>query len=271
MGTVQSNILRVPGASISYTMRGSGPLLLLIPGGEGSGGGYNNLADNLSDRYTVVTYNRRGAPGSPLDDPAEDVRLETHTDDAQRLLSTLTREPASVFGSSAGALIGLDLVIRYPDQILTLVAHEPPAEGVLPEFDRYQAEMAEAQQQGGSRETMMKFISQIGVSYDDLEPGVVLPPHNPQESAARAQALMRYTFPAVHRYRLDVAALAATPVRVVLAAGSAGRNTSIYRCAQALASRLGTELVGFPSHHAGYVSHPRAFAARLDEVLKGLG
>ena len=34
-----------------------------------------------------------------------------------------------------------------------------------------------------------------------------------------------------------------------------------------LANRLGTAVVEFPSHHAGYVSHPRAFAEQLSAVL----
>jgi len=34
-----------------------------------------------------------------------------------------------------------------------------------------------------------------------------------------------------------------------------------------LANRLGKAVVEFPSHHAGYVSHPRAFADQLSAVL----
>ena len=34
-----------------------------------------------------------------------------------------------------------------------------------------------------------------------------------------------------------------------------------------LANRLGKAVVEFPSHHAGYVSHPRAFAEQLRAVL----
>jgi pimeloyl-ACP methyl ester carboxylesterase len=49
-------------------------MLLLIAGGEGAADGYNNLADALADRYTVVTYDRRGAPGSLLDDSACSLR-----------------------------------------------------------------------------------------------------------------------------------------------------------------------------------------------------
>jgi pimeloyl-ACP methyl ester carboxylesterase len=268
MTNIKTDHLRVSGANLSYTVRGSGPLLLLIAGGEGGGDGYNNLADALSDRYTIVTYSRRGAPGSPLDDPAGDVCLEHHTQDAHQLLSTLASGPAYVFGSSAGALIGLDLVLRYPVQVRALVAHEPPAEGLLPEFDKAQEEVTEALRQGGGPSAMMMFFSRLGLRYDDLEPGVVLPPRDPQDAAIRGQALMRYTFPAVHRYRLDVDALAAAPVHVVLAGGSVGQDTPIYHCTEALAARLGSEVVQFPSHHAGYICYPRAFAARLDEVLK---
>jgi len=270
MNNVKSEQLRVPGACLSYTVRGTGPVLLLIAGGEGGGEGYTNLAEALAGRYTVVTYDRRGAPGSPPDDPAEDVRLETHSDDAHRLLAAVAAGSALVFGSSAGALVGLDLAIRYPGQVRGLVAHEPPAEGVLPEFDRYQDEVAQALRQGGVPAAMAKFFARLGVQFDDPEPGVVLPPRSPQEAAMRGQALMRYTFPAVHRYRLDVAALSATPVPVVLAGGSAGHATPVYHCTQALAEHLGAALVEFPGHHAGYISHPRSFAARLEEVLRGI-
>jgi pimeloyl-ACP methyl ester carboxylesterase len=78
----KSGYIQVPGARISYRIHGSGPFLLLIAGGEGSGDGYDHLAGILSDRYTVVTYDRRGAPGSPPDNLDEDVRLETHSDEA---------------------------------------------------------------------------------------------------------------------------------------------------------------------------------------------
>jgi hypothetical protein len=55
---------------------------------------------------------------------------------------------------------------------------------------------------------------------------------------------------------------------VVLAGGSSGQESPVFRCTQALAERLGTEVVEFPSHHAGYISYPKAFAKKLVEVLK---
>ena len=69
------------------------------------------------------------------------------------------------------------------------------------------------------------------------------------------------------RYTLDIAALAAVPTRIVIAAGQASRGYFPYRVATLLSERLGTAVVEFPSHHAGYVSHPRAFAEQLYYVL----
>ena len=114
MSSMKSNILCVPGASLYYEVRGSGPLLLLIAGGGGGGSGdWNGFVNHLTDSYTVVTYDRRGALHSTLDNPVEDIPLKMHSDDAHRLLAELSTEPAYVFGSSAGALIGLDLVTRH--------------------------------------------------------------------------------------------------------------------------------------------------------------
>jgi pimeloyl-ACP methyl ester carboxylesterase len=40
-----------------------------------------------------------------------------------------------------------------------------------------------------------------------------------------------------------------------------------YRCAQELAALLGTEITEFPGGHNGNTTHPRAYAARLRDVL----
>jgi pimeloyl-ACP methyl ester carboxylesterase len=264
--TQKSGTLRVPGASLYFEIRGSGPMLLMIAGGDGGAAGFTNVANHLAGQYTVVTYDRRGSYRSSLDEPVEDMRLETHSNDAHDLLVALTAEPAYVFGSSAGALIGLDLTIRHPHQVRMLVAHEPPVEGLLPEFDQFQQELSDTFHREGGLKAMMYSMGKLGVTYTDLEPGIELPRRDPR-TAADGQSYFGYTFLAVHSYRLDVAALKATPARVVLAAGSTGREYLGYRCTAALADRIGTTVVEFPSHHAGYVGHPKAFTEELRQVF----
>jgi pimeloyl-ACP methyl ester carboxylesterase len=133
------NCLRVDGATLFYRVRGSGPLLLILPGGDGDADTADAPCDNLTDRYTVVTYDRRGLSRSKIEALGESLSLETHSDDAHRLLATLTNEPAFVFGSSIGALIGLDLVAHHPEQVGLLIAHEPPAFELLAEVERNRA------------------------------------------------------------------------------------------------------------------------------------
>jgi pimeloyl-ACP methyl ester carboxylesterase len=267
MSLTKSDTLRVPGASLYYEMRGSGPLLLMIAGGGGGGSGdWNGFVNHLTDAYTVVTYDRRGALRSTLDNPAEDIPLEIHSDDAYRLLTELSTEPAYVFGSSAGALIGLDLVARHPEQVRTLVAHEPPAHYLLSDTQPSPDAVLEIYHREGGLAALKQYAAQGGMNYEDREPGVELPQVS-REGAANADALFKYTFLAVRRYRLDLAALLAAPTRIVLAGGSAGREYVGYRCAAAIAELLGTAVVEFPSHHASYITHPRAFAARLRDVL----
>jgi pimeloyl-ACP methyl ester carboxylesterase len=267
MSLTKSGTLQVPGASLYYEVRGSGPLLLMIAGGGGAGAGdWNGFVNYLTDAYTVVTYDRRSAFRSPLDTQVEDIPLEVHSDDAHRLLAELSTEPAYVFGTSAGALIGLDLVARFPWLVRTLVAHEPPAHYLSPDTAQPE-ELLEVYRREGALAALKQFAIQVGINYENREPGVEIPQGNIEAAALAAAAFFKYTFLAVRRYRLDFAALSAAPTRIVVAGGSAGREYVGYRCAVLVAEHLGTSVVEFPGHHTGYFTQPKAFAARLRDVL----
>jgi clorobiocin biosynthesis protein CloN7 len=95
--------------------------------------GFAPLANALADQYTVVTYDPRGIGNSSRQDTTEDVTPEQQAEDVHRLLSALGGQPAYVFGSSGGAVVGLALVTAHPDQVRTLVAHEPPVVELLPD------------------------------------------------------------------------------------------------------------------------------------------
>ena len=51
---------QVPGATIHYETRGTGPLQLVIPGGTKDAGVFVDVPTHLADRYTVVAYDPRG-------------------------------------------------------------------------------------------------------------------------------------------------------------------------------------------------------------------
>jgi pimeloyl-ACP methyl ester carboxylesterase len=266
MSIRKSEILRVPGASLSYTIQGSGPLLLMIAGGGGAGSSFEDVARHLANWYTVVTYDRRGISRSMLDRPDKSIDLEIQSNDAHHLLTHLSTQPAYVFGSSAGALIGLDLVARYPEQVRVLVAHEPPASYLLPAPDLAHQSLLETYHREGAFAALRQFAARVGVTYQDRESDVEIPKFN-EQSSADAESFFKYTLPAVQSYRLNIPALLAVETRIVIAGASAGREYIGYRCAVVVAERLGTAVVEFPGHHAGYINYPQAFARRLQEVL----
>jgi hypothetical protein len=53
----------------------------------------------------------------------------------------------------------------------------------------------------------------------------------------------------------------AASTRIVPAGGRTARQYFPCLCAAALADRLGTRIEEFPGGHAGFVTHPREFAA----------
>jgi pimeloyl-ACP methyl ester carboxylesterase len=270
--TTQAQVadLPVPGASLHYKVRGSGPLLLLLQGGDGDADAADALAGHLASDYTVLSYDRRGLSRSPVSDPAAPVDMATHSEDASRLLAAVTSEPALVFGVSLGALLGLDLISRHPGQVRLLVAHEPPATGLLPEPKRSQAirgqeEVEDLYQHEGIAAAMRKFVAIAGIRFDDREPDVTIPQPRP-ERIANLEFFLTHDAPAVRRYQLDLNALHQAAARIVPAAG-ASTQTFPRQCAQALADELGRRLAEFPGGHSGFILRPRSFAARLHEIL----
>jgi len=115
-----------------------------VPGASGEANSYRNLADELSARYQVVTYDRRGSPAASSSAPRTTTSgwpptPATSESDVRRLIKHLGGEPAIVVGNSSGALVALDVLIRQPDVVHTVVAHEPTAVALLPDGEAWVA------------------------------------------------------------------------------------------------------------------------------------
>lgn len=269
--------LQVPGATLYYETRGSGPVLLLIAGGGTDAGVFEGVASFLVHDYTVVTYDPRGNSRSPLDGPPEDQQIEVHSDDARRLLGTVTDDPAYVFGSSSGAIVGLDLVARHPTLVARLVAHEPPMLELLPDVAKWRAfhdEVYDTYQREGAGPAMQKWIVGVGLDAVVPPPGAELPPDVAaamKRMAGNQDLFLAHELLPFTRYNPDLQRLSAQKDRIVLAGGHDSRDQLAgqlaYRPAVLLAERLGTQVVDFPGDHGGYGTQPAAFAAKLREVL----
>jgi pimeloyl-ACP methyl ester carboxylesterase len=118
----------------------------------------------------------------------------------------------------------------------------------------------------GNRPLTERF-SQFGVHHSNQASNLGLPQESVPLAEYNRESFFKHDAGAVGRYMLDIAALQAAPTRIVLAGGQEGREYFPYRCAAALAQRLGTVVVEFPGSHAGFVDHPSEFAERLRQIL----
>ena len=265
--------LDVPGARLYYERQGVGPLLLMI-GSPMDSTGFAGLARALADRYTVVTYDPRGIGNSTRADATQDVTPEQQADDVHRLLSVLGGEPAHVFGSSGGAVVGLALVTAHPGQVRTLVAHEPPMIELLPDREQVRAQIEDTYdtyRADGADKAMAKFMAHAGLgAAPGQEAGAPRWEPSPEQLATMRAAtdmfLAHLLRPTTH-YRPDVEALRAAPARIVVAVGATSKGQLARRCAVTLADRLGRSAVEFPGDHGGFVALPEQCGHVLDQVL----
>jgi pimeloyl-ACP methyl ester carboxylesterase len=271
---MKSETLQVPGASLYYEVRGSGPVLLMIPGGPMDANGFTEIAERLADGYTVVTYDCRGNSRSPMQGSWDELTVGLFADDAHRLLDVFGPEQAYVLGSSGGATYGLDLVARYPGQVRTLVAHEPPVSELLPDAARYHAlneQIGETYRSEGTFAAMQMFMTGVGFGDGGPSPRGEQAQEDTAEAArvgANLELFAGRLIPVIGNYQPDVAALQRSPTRIVVGVGDESTpEQMVYRTAHALAERLGGQPAQFPGGHGGFGSHPDGFAARLREVL----
>jgi pimeloyl-ACP methyl ester carboxylesterase len=269
--------LKVPGATLFYEVRGSGPILLCISGGPTDAGMFTDLAGRLADRYTVVSYDQRGHSRSALDGEPEDIPVALHADDAAAILRSVGDETAYVYGISGGGTIGLELVARHPTLVRTLVAHEAPLMELLPDAARWRSafdDLSETYRAEGVFPAMGKFgvlVEEGGPKYSE-EMQQTPPTPEGQEMMGRMAGnfdlFIAHEIRPIGGYVPDVEALRKASTRIVSAAGETSGEQAARRAAVALAERLGIAVTYLPGAHGGWGSDPQEFAERLHGALQ---
>jgi pimeloyl-ACP methyl ester carboxylesterase len=272
--TIRSETLEVPGASLYYEVRGSGPVLLMMPGGPADAATFRRIEKTLAERHTVVTYDPRGLSHSKLTAPLDDSRMvQIFADDVHRLLARLGSDKADVFASSGGAVIALELAVRHPEQLRRVIAHEPPSPSLQPDPGRVRAAMehvSDTFSSAGLWPAMQEFATLVGIQGGPPPQGE----QTPEERQAMALMMSNMDFfigryvGNIARYEPDLVALEACPCEIVPAVGEESTPDQLARTGGlGLARVLGREAVSFPGDHGGFDGRPAEFAARLLEVL----
>ena len=283
-----THVLQTAEADVVYDVRGPlpprdgrPPLFMIAQPMDASG--FTALTSYFPDR-TVVTYDPRGLGRSTRKDGRTDNTPTAQAQDVHAVIEALGAGPVEMFASSGGAVTALALVAAHPDDVTTLVAHEPPLISLLPDAPAAQRAQAavrdayEAKGWGAGMAAFMTMASWQGEFTDDYfaqpapDPAMVGFPT--EDDGERGDPLLSDRSWAISSYRPDVDKLGVAPTRIVIAVGEESGNSVTARTAVATARLLGQQVSVFPSHHGGFVGgdssyagRPEAFARRLREVL----
>ena len=108
-GKEASGNLDVGGSKIYYETRGSGPAIVLLHDGLLSSVTWDEVWQQLTSKYEVIRYDRRGYGRSELPTGSY-----SSTEDLLKLLSYLNVQQTVLVGSSSGGALAIDFAIEHP-------------------------------------------------------------------------------------------------------------------------------------------------------------
>lgn len=256
------------GADLVYDVEGSGPLLLLIVGGNGDSVRFTGLSAQLADRYTVVKYDRRANARSGGDKQAE-MDMAQAGRDAAAVIQAVNLGKAFVFGNSAGANIALKLTQDYPHLLAGSVVHEPPISDFLPQpaagkwralFDKvYDIYLTD-----GPVVAIRLFFGSTLVGFDPKALAVG------DQGGGDNDRFFAHEFRHINSFVPDLSALRNGKVPMVMAVGRASKGAFYADTAIELAERLPCPCLEVVGNHMGYAFEPVEFANDLHRIIETL-
>lgn len=262
-------VLDVPGARLYFEIRGRGPLIALI-GAPMTADAFAPLADALSIDHTVLTCDPRGIGRSDVDDLDADSTPELRAKDVAHLIKEADVGPATVFGSSGGAVTALALTQQRPDLVSALIAHEPPLEKLLTDHDEQHAitqDVCATYLSGDILGGWRKFLAQAGITM----PSEALEQYFGPDRDSKTLADEKYWF--AHELRPstwwtpNLDSLRSFSARIVVGIGEDSTGQLCDHASRALAAELQLTPTVFPGDHTGFTDEPHTFANILRDSL----
>ena len=256
------------GVTLYYEMHGAGLSVLCIAGTTGDAGHFTQMAAQLADEFTVVTYDRRGNSRSPRPQGWTQTSVSEQAEDATALIQALQLAPVVVFGTDAGGRIALDLLTRFPHLLRGVILHDPVLPSILAHPEQVTAPVQAAIQQGlqsrglpGGVEAVLRYIAGDATM-------AAIPPQTLERMLQNAETIFTTErSQAFANWCPTEEALAAVRVPVALLVGQESPEF-LREMAHWLAPRLRTPVLTVPGGHAAYFDHAAALAAALRPVVR---
>ncbi len=289
---VVTRTVAVEGAELYTERRGSGPPLVLIPGGLGDAGSFADAAASFAEHFTVLSFDRRGNSRSRLTVPPEAIEVAQESSDALAVLDAYGFTSALMVGSSASAVFLLDLVARYPEAVELAVIHEPPLlsmlggerqawfdalrrvaadEGGWPAFVRFvvglNAEPEPRVVRGRAGRAILAWLARTAIGVLRMFAGHAGRNALVARMMGNAEYFAAYEMQSIVRYQPDLDKLSVVRDKLVVAHGQTSRGYFYARAGLRLAERVGCRVLELPGGHDGYMRLPEQWAAALTPTL----
>lgn len=245
------------GCDLHYWHQGKGPLLIMIPGGNGVGRQYNKIFEHLAERFTVCTFDRRQHNDSKvweqqLLNPTQQCR------DVIAIIKALNRTKASIFANSGGAVLALQFAVSYPEWLDHVIAHEAPTMVLLDDstaWINWIFELVIIYKKEGALAAQAVFNTQMK-GYENTPP--LSSPSDADRENFWTNEIVQFS-----TYCPDLSRIVDNHVSILVAAGVKSADAAYARTTFKQADILGCPRLMFPGHHMAFESEPAAFAAEL--------
>jgi pimeloyl-ACP methyl ester carboxylesterase len=159
------------GTTIAFDKSGQGPVVILVDGAlqyRAFDQGMNELAELLSQYFTVIHYDRRGRGDSTDTLP---YTLEREIEDIEAIIDDVGGS-ASLYGISSGAALAMEAALALPDKVKKLVMYEVPYsddESAQQAWKEYVRQLQELLDVGRKGDAVGLFMMLVGASPADVE------------------------------------------------------------------------------------------------------
>lgn len=266
--------LELKGAKLRYHKVGNGPVLICIPGANGTGDIYMPFAQQLKDKFTVVAVDRRGYGQSELTEPLPDevsnpdsrYRVKRDAQDIAELAKHLSDEPVYVLGSSSGAIVAMHVLKEHSDIVKRIAFHEPPINTFLPNAKYWQdknAEIIDIAVNEGMPQAMKLFGETLNTSkLDQQYMSKPAQAEDDAESKKRFEEMLGWFKYEIRQYTesdISIEDLNKHKDIITLLNGTASRDSFPQEVNFYISEQTGIKIVDIPGGHLGYVQEPEGF------------
>lgn len=269
--------LDLPGAKLRYYKVGQGPILILIPGANGTGDIFLPLAERLKEHFTIVTIDRRDYGKSELtkslpeeaNKPDSEYRVKRDAQDVATLAQQLSDGPVYVLGSSSGAIVAMHVLKEHPEVVKEIAFHEPPINTFLPDSDYWKEkndEIVSIALNEGLQQAMQVFGKTLNIAPLDAKSMSQPVSENDEDKKEQYNSMMFWIEYEIRQYThsdIKLSDLIQYKDKIVLFNGTDSKGSFPQDVNFYINEQTDINLLDIPGGHLGYVQKPDGFAELL--------